>query len=586
MLYFLIVFSVLGMEQKYKKVKIVEKDIYFPYSISEKIEKNLEDNSLESYVNLAEIYIELEKKEAAKYYYEDYKKSSKNYLKLSELAHRLDLYEEEIEFIDKYILRKGFEEKKTYYEYIKKMIKEKNLEIDLEKYEIKKIEELFYYINEKENFLKIYSETNWNDMELNWISEKLKENLFNLEYVEIYLELISDDEKLDYYLKNINGLEDRDGYFIYFTKMEEFEKDIDLKTDFEKLYYYEYKEDYKAYDEYFKKVKKRYIKFKNIDALGVLYKLRKDFDIIYNLAIIKDLYMYELIVNFSSFSNYLLSKEELIEEFYRKYPDSSFKGAIELIAIQNKSEQSKLEFYNSRLKEKYSESIFKKKIELLFEIENFEELQYELENYIFKIYQNDDYITKYIYLMEKMEKEEELLRNLEKISDKKYYINEMYKKNRLVAEEYSREIIKLYMEKMDFEKLYVYKDKLLKTEIYEIIERTNDQRFLKFAMKKFNFEKKWIDYSKYENLYFNYDFSGFNLENIENLILKEDKNDYEIYYLSRYYFSISDYEKSKEVLNEIYEKYRIEEGFIVFKDMIDENIRLRNEKLFYENFRI
>ena len=222
----------------YKETKIKEEKMYFPKSDTEYIDYLVEQNG-ESDYELAITHLKLGETEVAKRYiklYEEKETTPQDLLKY----YRLSEDYEKVEEILANLLKNSDEHTRLKYKIlIEQEVRKKNLPIGFAKYSIGKVEKLYFFRNDEDNFKTYFNSEKWTRSEMNDLVEKLKmDKLSKGSSAEKLFDMFATDrDKLQRKYFEISGLEDERGYFKYFEYAKKNGLTPEIKTEQEKGYY-------------------------------------------------------------------------------------------------------------------------------------------------------------------------------------------------------------------------------------------------------------------------------------------------------------------------------------------------------------
>ncbi|OQY10194.1 MAG: hypothetical protein B6I28_01490 [Fusobacteriia bacterium 4572_132] len=520
----------------YIENNFLNEKIYFPKRTSNYINDLLNRNDMESYYELSKAYIKLGKKEAARSYLKEYEKTSKEYLKIADIYEELEEYEKEIKMIEKYFLEATLQEKEMIYDYIKKIVEEKKIDLDISRFKVTRYEKLRNLLEEEKEYMAYYNKENWTEEE----NFKIKKDLLSLNLKknkaqkELYFKLASKYEKLEYMYSVIEDISDLNGFYKYFELAEELGLIVKFKDNYEKLYYLKWKDAEEEYKDLEKEILDEEISKgkeakRDYNKLYKLYIINHNMKLLFNLALENEEYFYEFIVRNIKNKKY---KEILIRNFIEKYPKSNKLIKLKEITIKNETdEMKKIEIINKVLENKFSSVLFDEKLRILEKMEQESEYEKELKNHIFMDYQDEKYIKKYIKLLKNQNRIEELYTELQKLNDKKYFFDIAIDNNYKIPSQYKKELIEYYMQNKMYEELMEYK-KDLTYEQYAILYDEKQYQFIQSAREKYPLKKEWMDIGELKYIYFNRNFDKYDEDTINKVLDKSDKSDVEIYYLA------------------------------------------------------
>lgn len=549
---------------KYEEVSVLGEKVYFPKKTSEYLIELLENENIETYYDIAKVYITLHEFSAAENFVKQYELESDNYLKISELYHLMSNYNKEIEFIDKY-LENPLEHRDilTYSDYSLKLINEKNLDIPIEKYNLSKLERLSIYLDNPSEYYDYFIANEWNEQEKIYIVNEIKGKKSDLPFfTRILIILASSEEIEEIYYENISSIVDITGYSSYFTLLEQNSNLNSFRNDFEKFHYLRHKNDI-TFEFYKEKLAYDLAVKEDERGLQSLYRIEPDFKLLYNLALVNDKSCYEFILNRI---NSGLDEEnilKLIDIFNINFPESEFLGDIlklklDYIVAENERLELIDNYLNSNSDIEKNIDFILMKLEILLAQDKKKLAEEIVSKLIFSSYEKRELIEFYSNLLEQTGRVEELIVNLKKLNDKSYYIEKSVHYSYSVDKIYEDVLISYYFEKGEYQNLLDYKDKLT-FEMYDKLLKSGWSEFLEAALSNYSLREEWIDKHEFKYFFFDQAYDYKNEFKITEIFEKAKRTDAETYYLAKYYELIGDFEKSSELLEELEKEYILSE---------------------------
>ncbi|MGM0508123.1 MAG: hypothetical protein ACQERZ_03035 [Fusobacteriota bacterium] len=549
---------------KYREDSILNKKVYFPKNNREYVEDLLKKGDNKSYLELALVYGKLDKKDSSKIYLKKYLEQTEeiDYIKISKIYNIMGDYNREIKIIDNIKKDLDIEEKRKVYKHIRKVITENNLNKDISKFKLTKVDKAIPFLKENDylGFYGYYKSTIWNDSEL----EILKRELLKIDlekrkrFQKFYFEIASKYEKLEYFYNNIKGIEDKSGFYNYFEKAKELDVKLNLKDDFETLYFYKWKKDELKFKKLYEQVFKKYLNKENNNELYKLNLIQNDIKLLYNLAIGNKEYIYEFVTAKENQD----VRHKLIENLDKSDSDKKYAWKLKkenYFKVKEKMDfKEKLEILDELINLNPTNEIFQEKLEIIARQNDLQEdslYENALKNYIFNFYPEEKYVRDYINILVKDGKTLELYENLYELPDKGYFFEICNDYGYRIPEAYKkqRSYIDYLMDKKKYSNLLNYKERLTYEDYKKLLEDGQDQ-FEKFGQEKYPFKKEFIDLDNIKYFFFG-DIFTYSVD-IDKILNKENKTDAEKYFLSKYYKELDNEQKSLKYIKELYDKYK------------------------------
>jgi len=228
----------------YKGAKVGREDVYFPKSDTEYIDHLTEKGGSESYYELAMAHLKLGEKKVAERYIDLYTGMEDNPKKLIRYYRLQGDYGKVEEALEDLMSEADEETRLKYRILIENEVEAKELPMDISKYAVGRVERLFYLRNNEDEFKRYFNGQKWKRSEMDDFVDLLKtekldktssaEKLFNM--------FATDRDRLEREYLKITDAEDREGYNSYFSYAEKLEVEPEIKSQFEKGYYLEYRE--------------------------------------------------------------------------------------------------------------------------------------------------------------------------------------------------------------------------------------------------------------------------------------------------------------------------------------------------------
>lgn len=579
-----------GDSEMYKKVSFLSQEVYFPKPTSEYIDTLLADNSTESYAKLSELYFKLGNEAIMRKYFNFYMNSDADYLSKSRLCNAVGEYGLEISNILKYIENKPFKEKIYYRNYISKLIKEKNLNSNF-KGSINKKDILISYIDSEKDFSEYFYTNSWNEQEKKEIVEILKKrDLEKSKLIKnIFREIADKYDIADYYYYKIENNYDVEGYSEYYAAIEEEGIEPIIRNEFEKLHYYQYKSNLTEYKKLADELAVKYNKSKEYKKLYTLYKITGDMNILYNLSLINEEFLFKFIKEM-----YIIDSGEdgsavngqnremvlkTIDSFLNSYTESIYTQEVLKIKLAYLTDYEEgIKTADSYLAKGYDNYVFAKKAEFLSRAGKKGEAESMILSKLYSGYSDPVLIE---FLIKMVGQNSQGLYNvLIKLDDKSYFFEYARKNSIKIPKELENEAIDYFFEAGDYTYLYQYKERLSYEQYRRVIEN-GMLVFMESANKRFPYEKEWMDLGRADYFYFNDNFKEFNVIAVRQLLEKRIRNDAENYYLAKYFYFTGDTKKAKEYFKGIAARYVFSEEIANFKEKLENN-KQNNEEGFYD----
>ena len=622
-------------ETKYTSLEIDNQKILFPVQTSIYLENLLYLGTVESYYELAVAYQNLGFENISQNYIKKYEDNKGNFELIGDYYLEKLNYTKALEYYEKYADSKSQFEKDRVYLKIKDIIIENNLHsMNIENYNINNLSQLKLLINDENLFYNYYYDNTWSSSNKNEIANFLSNyNLSNKSLLKIIFYNISNKyQKLENERQKIASIYDKNGYFSYFNYAKLQDINIELRDIYEEIYYYDYIGDKVQYNRIISNLINQYIFSKDYDKLNILYNLTNNNKILYNLALNNEIYFINLIEYFHSI--YGLSNRDLvlnlINNYNIKFPNSKKKYLVDKILIFYIDDYlEKYELSNKILQKTYDNEIAyiyldsirnleflsqedadkiiekndyidnqSKSIVTEEEIEKIEENHNEDNNIVIETSYNYedslvDIITKFnvseniielykSFLIEK-NRSNEYLPFLESLCNKDHYISYCLKYGISLNKISNKDLILYYFFNEKYENLIQYKSEL-SDEIYDFMaekgyfEKKNGNKNEKINI---DLTTNFSEIDNFQYFYFNNNKKYITEKLFNKFIVKDFKNDAEIYFLAKYYLDILDYKKAKEEIDLIVDKYASEKNIVDLYNEIEK--KLNNDKPI-ENF--
>lgn len=540
--------------ERYDRVDLLGEKVYFPKRNSEYIEELLNENTDDSFLELAWFYSELGYDKSGLEYIKEYKGNDR--VKKAVTYHKLGAYNEEVEVIEILYDNLTEEEIRNCYEYILKISEDGKIILP-EKYNSFKVYYLTYLLRNDLEFSNFFNRNTWTEEEESYIKELLAGyNLRESKWLDkVYQSIANPKERLEKAYAEIYNLEDTEGYERYFEIQKEAGIKISEKNDFELLHRYEYEGKTEEYSELYNKILKEAVDADDFDKMMSLYIVKGDYRLAYNLAL-EDEGMHFKFINILSKTADRNLVERAIADFEEKYPENRFGQEIKGIKINLvQDEYEKIDILKKYLEEKYSEKLLKEYLRLVNNINGQEEKNKIVEEYLFGKGMETDYLLREFINYNK--DKDRFLDKLQLLSDISYYFYYSQENKKSIDKKYEKEYINYLFERGEFKEAAKYKTKLDYSQYAQLIGRGYD-KLKSEANKKYPFALEWADMNDIKYFYLNEDYT-YTQDIAEKIMELERRTAAEDYYLMKYYEQSGESDKAYEIGKKLGRRYLLKE---------------------------
>ncbi len=358
-------------------------------------------------LEIAKVYYFLGRNDLALMYLNDSKE--KDFLVKAKLYAKLNQKEKAIEAVKKYIYNEKFDFKFNYFEEIKEVLKLIGINEDIKN--LGTFEEIVItYIN-SEHFEKLFKIFPRRKKEIIKILLKQK----NLKYKQERLVFNENLDDIAFYLfNNIKNFYDIEGYFKYFTFLEN-ESVVKLKTVLEEIIYYIFKNDIEQATFIFNKELQK--SRTSLEKYMLYMVMQKDFEKEFEFPSDKHFYLYLKELKKRESKRLL----EFLDLFLERYEDSKY--SVKVLEMKTDFALDKIKFLNEVLEKKFSQKLFDKKLKIFAQQERGKEYKNSLEDLIKKFP-----IPKYVKMLEDITGNIYSSLKEEKVEETMISKNEGYKK--------------------------------------------------------------------------------------------------------------------------------------------------------------
>jgi len=386
-----------------------------------------------------------------------------------------------------------------------------------------------YYFNSYKGFNWDFKKKIGNKLGIDFYTKELIKNTYPEE-----------KEYINYFkIKSIDNLYD---YSNYFGLKEDKEKNI-----YEKLFKYKFEKKEKEFEELYN-VLGQSVKEKNItEEVFIFQVLKGDFEGAKTTSFLKPDLFFDLI-------NYMILTgvdKELIKKFVDDF-EVKFSGRYKREILNFKINNLLNDTEKLSLIEEYLNNVFDSEFfELYFKLtKNLEFLKTYTYNLVFEK-RNEKYIN-YLISLDKSYEDEKYLTLL---FDKSYLFSYLEKNGKQIDSSYEKEYIEYLFSTKNYDKLYDYKE-ILDFRMLKTLYENEYKDVVEIIRKKYPLEIQYEDLTNLKYFYFNPNVT-FDLDLVKELERQKQLNPVETYYLSIYYKSIGENEKSDELQYGLKQDYNL-----------------------------